>query len=278
MVRIQSRVSFPQSNLEDARMILKPFGFRPDPRPGINIHSATLFTDQPEYKQLIEALRCRGIHYTELKEMLFSEDELASARFLEMRPAGYWGYPQPEDGFVDESYENAGCCPACGRGLVQNRPFLVKGPPRLGRNDILALNWTFEFLVTQYLRDLVVSQGLSGAAFWPLLDYRSRKQVKGFYQLRVEHQMQAMLKTTEFETIDTPDARKCQHPIVNLRLHQMRYLREDLKKAKDFNRTLEWLGGGWFGQTQWKVVSAKVYQLFKKNDIRRVKFLPIIEE
>ncbi|MGQ9587761.1 MAG: hypothetical protein ACUVT7_05195, partial [Thermoplasmata archaeon] len=181
VVRTQSRVNFILDSFEEARRILEPLGFRPDTRPGINIHSATLFTDQPEYKQLTEALTRHGIHYTELKELSFSEEELANAQFLEMHPAGYWGYPQPEDGFKDESYEKPGHCPACGRGLLQNRPFLVRGPPRLGRNDILAMNWTFEFIITQNLRDWIVRHKLSGADFWPLLDYRTRKPIKGFY-------------------------------------------------------------------------------------------------
>lgn len=278
MVRIQSRVNFPLDDVEEARAILEPLGIKPETRPRVNIQSAILFVDQPEYEQLTSVLTHRGIHYTELKDLVFSSEELNNARFLEMKPAGYWGYPQPEDGFKDESFDPTQQCTSCGRGLLQNRPLLVKGTPRLGRNDILALNWVFEFVVTQRLRDLIVEKGLTGAEFWNLVDYRSRTPIGGFYQLHVNGRLRPMSTSTEFEVIEDSHRKKCPHPILNLRLHQMKYSEEDLASAEDFNKTCEWLGGGWFGQTQWTVVSARVFQLFRMHNIKKVGFRPVMIE
>lgn len=257
MPRIQSRVTFPMRNLEEAMRILEPLGAKPETRPGIDIHSATLFVDQDEYQSLIRELMRRNLHYSETKSLCFSQEEFDKSRFFLMRPAGYWGFPLPDDDFLKESYDVSDSCGLCGKGVVQTKPFLVKGPARFGRNDILALNRAFEFVVTQRLQLMIERNGLTGSSFWPLLNFKNRKPLSGYCQLHVEHPLLPMAKTTEFEIIECNGICRCPHPILNLEYHQIRYRKEDLADAMDFNLTCEWLGGGWFGQTRWKVVSAK---------------------
>jgi len=133
------------------------------------------------------------------------------------------------------------------------------------------------------LKDLIEKEELTGVEFWSLLDYKKRIPIENFYQLYVTNELQPMSQTTDFETDDLGPNSKIKLPCPcnmigrNLAIHQMRYKRSDIEKAKDFNKTHEWLGGT-YHTTQWTVVSKRVYRLFKKNNIKRVKFVPIIIE
>lgn len=279
-MRIRSRITFWSEDVQKAARILNPLGFKANTKPNVNTHSATLFTDQPEYRELLKELEDYSIQPSETREMWFEEVELENARLLAMHPEGYWGYPQPEDGFKLESYDTSSACPVCGRGVKQVRPFLISGRPRLGRNDILAMNWTFEFIVTERLKDLIEQAELTGAEFWPLLNRKDRSEMNSYFQLFFRHELPPMSIDTDFEVIElsTGEAPRCSHPILNLRLHQMKYSREVISSAEDFNKTWEWLGGGWFGQTQWMVVSHRVFSLFRRNNIKKVKFQPVLIE
>lgn len=280
-MRIRSRLTFWCDNERLAKDILEPLEIKPNIEKGVNIHVATLFVDQPEYRQLTTDLDARGIKYSELKELAFTAEELRQAEYLVMRPSGYWGYPQPEGTFREEVYDTSGVCEVCGRGMRQERPFRMKSPIRFGRNDILTMNWTFEFIVTDRLRKWIEHEDLDGAEFWPLLDYRTGVPISGFFQLYFVNSMPPASPSTRFESvveIQDDGRTRCNHPTLNLTLSQMKYRRKDLREAKAFNKTHEWLGGGWFAQSQWKVVSHEVYKLFVGHDVKRVRFEPVVVE
>jgi hypothetical protein len=107
-MRIRSRLTFWCDDERLAKDILEPLEIKPNMEKGVNIHVATLFVDQPEYRQLTTDLDARGIEYSELKELAFDAEELRQAEYLVMRPSGYWGYPQPEGTFRKEVYDTSG--------------------------------------------------------------------------------------------------------------------------------------------------------------------------
>lgn len=282
-MKIKSNIGF---RIEDPEIAWKILGDL-----GLNVNyehpyqTALLFKDDPKYELLINRLVKKNIQYSEIFEMFFDDDELDKAEYYYLGLAGYWGYPQPMDEFeyLKESYDESAACPICGNGAKQVRPFLIKGKPKFGRNDILAINWEFEFLITEKLKALIEKEELTGVEFWPLLDYKKRTSVEGFHQLYVTNELPPMSPNMEFETDDLGPNPKIKLPCPcnkigrNLAVHQMRYKRNDIEKAKDFNKTHEWIGGT-YHTTQWTVVSKRVYQLFKKNNIKRVKFAPILVE
>jgi len=280
-MKLQVYITF-DAKPDRAHRILDPFGIPVNEKS--QSQSATLFVDSEEHISLKESLSKNGIRYLELEKMYFEDEELDRAEYLRMSPAGYWGYPQPEEDFDlyrKESYDVSTRCSVCGNGSIQNRPLLVKGKPRFGRNDILAIHWEYEFIVTDHLKSLIEKKNLTGVDFWPILDYKKKSPVRGYHQLHITNVLPPMSPSTQFEVVTLERLPKspcsCGKAGRNLAVHQMIYRQKDLLNARDFNKTNEWLGGG-YGTTQWKVVSARVYQLFKKNNIRRVTFQPVVIE
>jgi len=266
---------------DKAAELLRPLGFNADEKTWIQEVSVPFADDRRGL--LTHGLKLMGISYTEIEYQEFDETELEAADYLHMTAEAMWGYPQPEDDYEKLVFDPSTSCPKCGQGAKQVKPFMVKGKPGFDKNDIVAMFWTYELLVTEKLRRLIEDAELTGIEFWPLLKYRggaTSEEIKGAYQLYFTNELPPMSENTRFEIVPLPRGTQpcsCGKLGRNLRGEQMRYRRKDLKGAKDFNKTSEWLGGG-FGTTQWKVVSHRVYELFTKNKIRGVRFEPVLIE
>jgi hypothetical protein len=79
----------------------------------------------------------------------FSRKDIQEAAWLELEPNWHWGYPQPEDGYKEATYDLSEYCKHCGIGMKQKASFCIRGEPKWGRNGILQLNWVFdEYFVT----------------------------------------------------------------------------------------------------------------------------------
>jgi hypothetical protein len=89
----------------------------------------------------------------------FTQAELLNADWLKMLPDWHHGYPQPQEGdfgYQEATYDLSSYCEDCGAGMIQARPFQMKGEPKWGRRTILQLNWVFdEFFVMPSLWDSV---------------------------------------------------------------------------------------------------------------------------
>ena len=268
--------------VEKARSLLESYGFKANERSWIQ--TVDIAIDDERLEPFVENLRKRGTSYTALRHISFDENDLQAAEYLQMSAEVQWGYPQPEDDYESVSYDSSTKCDKCGQGALQNRPFLLKSRPSFSKNDILSMFWTYEFLVTARFREVVEDAGLTGAEFWPLLKYSkggSSRQIHEAYQLHVTNELPPMSVNTQFEAVEFPSgAEECQCGKLgrNLKGEPMIFKYGALSDAKDFNKTHEWLGGG-YGTTQWKVVSREVYRLFSEGKIRGAVFEPaLIEE
>ncbi|HLW78343.1 MAG TPA: hypothetical protein VKU44_01985, partial [Terriglobia bacterium] len=103
--------------------------------------------DDPRWKRV--ALLAPRFKATDFVSTKFSAAELDGARFLGMLASGHFGYPEPSDnhGYLQQTFDLAGYCPACGVGKRQTSPFRLRKAPALA-NKFLQLNWIFdEFFV-----------------------------------------------------------------------------------------------------------------------------------
>ena len=84
---------------------------------------------------------------------VFTEEEIAAARWLELLGTWQHGYPQPREndfGFREVTYDLNTWCRTCGAGAKQKAPFQMKKEPNWEENSILQLHWVHnEFFVTR---------------------------------------------------------------------------------------------------------------------------------
>lgn len=116
----------------------------------------------------------------------FSQAEVDRSQWVALASSWYEMYPAPKDlrGYRRATYDLGNWCPECGTGAVQDRPFLLKGEPKWGAEQMLRLNWVHD--------ELFVKPALWESLFAPLgvraqqvLDYTSRKPLKTIVQLVV---------------------------------------------------------------------------------------------
>jgi hypothetical protein len=278
LMRLQARIAVTEG---EAIRVLIPLGINADVAHDVAV--IRLFLDDPRYEQVIQGLKRAGVHYNQEIRPTFEEEEIATAEFFHMVPRAQWGYPEPEDDWGGRSYDKETACPTCGTGAKQIHPFFVKGPPRFGRGDITALFWVYEFLITDRLKDIIEAANLTGAEIWPIMRYPGRgdeQRLDGCWQLRFLNELPPMSPSMRFPEVRLPRGAHCSCGRIgeNIPHEPLRYRREDIQCAKDFNKTSEWLGGG-LDTAQLKIVSRRVYEVFTKNHVKGVDFEPItIEE
>lgn len=282
-MRTRARISFPGN--ERTTEVISRFGLEMKVSGSGGVRALRLFEDDERYHPFIDELRKADAHPITFTEPVFTKKEMQDAEFFEVLPSAQWGYPQPCDdfGYLSVSFHMKSACPICGQGAAQVKPYHLIGPPKFGRNDISTLFWTYDLLITERLRQLIKDASLTGVEFWPLEEHRNKGDggaIDGACQLYVTNELPLASPSTDFPVIRRlPKGRKaCQcgrlgrnSPV------QFHYKRKDLAGAEDFNKTHEWLGGG-FDTSRSTIVRRSVYNLFMENKIKGVKFSAVAIE
>src|SRR4051812_22489908 len=74
----------------------------------------------------------------------FTKTELDGAEWLQLSALGHHGYPQPEEGYQEATYNVSDYCPTCGIGGVQSAPFRLRTEFEASHSQIVQLNWVFD--------------------------------------------------------------------------------------------------------------------------------------
>jgi hypothetical protein len=110
-----------------------------------------------------------------------SAKELSVAKWLAVEPSWHFGYPQPENGYLQATYDLSEYCPECGTGAVQKAPFRMRGEPKWGGKSILQLNWVFDEYFTRPEVWEAVFLPL-GIGSHPVIDHKSSAQLQTVVQ------------------------------------------------------------------------------------------------
>lgn len=271
-MRIMSRIVFSMEPLK-ARKILSPYGL--PIKITHNVQDIFLDTNTSLYIDLNKLLNDLNIDFSELKEYIYSVEEIETAELLRMIPDSYCGYPQPDinRGFREMSFDVHSACNNCLNGMLQIKPLrIIK--PRMNKNDISGIHWIYEYVLSAKLKRLIMDEKLTGCDFWPLLDYKNQTAFDEYSQLFITNVMPKM--SSKAKIIKTVGFEPCSCGKKGFALEGVPvYERRNFGEIKDFNKTTEWLGGI---KTTWQlpIVSQRVYSLFKKHKISGVRFEPVM--
>lgn len=87
--------------------------------------------------------RLEPTHAMQLR-VRFSPMDVKRADWAVWSVTGHTGYPQPEEGYLDDVYDTRSMCRLCTHfpgGVRQVAPFRMVGEPRLGNREIMQLHW-----------------------------------------------------------------------------------------------------------------------------------------
>lgn len=132
----------------------------------------------------------------------FSGQDVAGAEWLCIFAKGHHGYPQPEEGWWERTYEATTRCRKCGFVTEQRAPFRLRGEPAASHSQFLQLNWVFdEFFVRPAVRDALLAAELTGIEFVPPVIHRSGLPSLTVDQMRITSALRPAIDTSALQTV-----------------------------------------------------------------------------
>ena len=176
---------------------------------------------------------------------LFTPEEALSAEWIRIQPIFEQGYPQPENKWLEATYQNG--CLKCGTGLVQRAPFHIAKEPKLGKHDFVRLYWTDNILATFRVFGAFKASEFRGYEQWPVIIHPTKQPSESVAQVYVVGETAPGL--LDAPTLPTePCPLSCPIPkFVPITRGRIRYRRDALPEGIDFVRSHEWFGSGGFG-------------------------------
>jgi hypothetical protein len=231
----------------------------------IDSSSVLMYTDIPEYQNLMNELTAVGIDVKEHQRIKFSPQEIDSAQLLSFHPTYEDLNPYSEDpgGFQQPS------CMECKAYIHQTGNLLIRTSSMGKRNFIFS--WEHQLLVSPKVKSLFESEELTGVNFRPAFQKDSDEPIA--YQLIPT----SVFPTCNKQNLFTSDhCSKC--GFITYGIPQdtvLQYTVDVLHDAKDFNHTAEYFGSGWFPGRE-IIVSQRVRSIINKAKLRGVRYQPIM--
>lgn len=195
----------------------------------------------------------------------FSRKELQKANYVRMGPAWHCGYPQPEDRYEFETYDNCSTCSLCKIGRRQRSPFRMLREPKWGTRSILQLNWVFdEFFVTPSAWQIVFEP--FGIKCIPVLRHNNGQPLETVVQLDIcENVTSHINPNNAFEKETCCKCGQIRLLGVSVGYFPFVELPENVAAAK----TLDY-----FGSTSWQeiIISATLFEAIVESGLKGAAF------
>ncbi|MBI2949282.1 MAG: hypothetical protein HYY23_16700 [Verrucomicrobia bacterium] len=247
--------------------------------------------DEAHWQQVSSLLSQHQIHdYVYTK---FTKEEIRAAEWLVLGTTGHFGYPQPEDRYVETTYDIQAHCQSCGIGKHQKAPFRFRSEPKASRCQFLQLNWVFdEFFVRLPVKEEFERHKVTGVRFQRPVIHKTGREIESVFQICVGTLLPPALATAGLRAVTCkldneewsaragqfsrdPDASYCgrikYHPPTR---ELFRFLGSQLRSAPDVVKSHEWFGSG---ASAYRVVlvSRRVASIFEANRWRGVTLKPV---
>ncbi|MDE6593213.1 MAG: hypothetical protein K2K57_09150 [Oscillospiraceae bacterium] len=197
-----------------------------------------------------------------------TKKEIDTARFYKMKLGIYGSEDHTEHYKTKYSDKYCSACDTHQR-IPAEKVFINKCEFR-GKDISCSDNLNNEILLSDKIKNLIEENNLTGVEFYPAHHYS--KMIKNDYpvwRMAVTSILPPVDKSMDTEIIEGYcDVCKCHHI---LPLSYLRYKNSDLQQAADFNLSREHFGAGWYGSPE-LIVSRRVYNIFKGNNVKGVKY------
>jgi hypothetical protein len=221
----------------------------------------------PEIENLLREKDKPDLSYT----TTFSNSEILKADFIRLEITHECGYPQPENGWEDITYE--GECHKCGAGYKQIHPFHLK-EPKLGRNDFFSVYWTYALFCTPNALAVLQNEKISGYEAWPVIKKSSEQTLQSAFQIYCPHLAKPGL--AEQDKLKPETCPIC--GITKYAYHNrgyMHYKQGTFNPNLDIQMTDEWFGSGGHAGFREFIISNRFAKLIIENKWRGIKMTPI---
>lgn len=241
------------------------------------IYSFNLFEDDPVFELFIKYIKNGEIIDSPATARYhYSKEDIDNSEWFQIRSTHHWSYPQPEDNYLNVTYNTENYCQKCGHGLIQNSFFRMKSEPSWGRRKFMHLHWVMDelFINTRLLGDFI-KQGFSGFNIKDVYSKNGKEILSTVKQVYINNFFKCNYTYT-----DSTKYIKCTN--CNTEKHVLGFIglltadNKSFKKIKtDIFKSEEIFGDGLMASHH-IIVSKKVLNYFLDKSITEIVFTPII--
>ena len=199
------------------------------------------YITKEEASAVLSYLDTLGTYEISLDENYYTVEELLNFEYFYCD-----GQRKPDVGinfvnfeFVENgnaSFDYTKFCSKCKKGLLQIKPFTVKGlSPKYESKKFVTPFWTY-WVVSAYFKDKLIEQSITGVDFWELFNSKGQASKTNF-QMKPKYVLQNVLslKDVKYEK----DCPMCVNMRVGLKGEVLKLHKEAKDKLLDFNELRE---------------------------------------
>ena len=246
-----------------------------------------LYEDNPDFgliKQEISKFLEPQVIGTE-----YEKGDIKNAEWF-IASTGQYQYPQPEDVYLEKTFDLGNYCNLCGIGRVQNEPFRLKTEPKQHNNQFWGLHWEyFAVFVRQETKNILEKENMKGIRFSNPVFNKKNVEIGGFYQLHIDtilnkgfdsyNTKTITCKINNEENCNTDINSKCcgrikfHHPMIGGYLFDKTIFNPDF----DIVQSNEYFGSG-ASANRIQIVSKRFKEIVEKNKLKGLSFKPIMHD
>lgn len=250
-IRLANYLSLPEDNINTTLFVLK------------------IEYGGDSYKSIKAAAEKFGFEaYEHTYKMEYTAKELSEANFFEVtfRIYGREDYTESYQTEYSDFY-----CESCNtHQLVPEGEIYINKTEFRGKDIAVSLKMNNEIIVSDKMKGLIESAGLTGVEFFPAHHYNNRsKNNYPVWRMGVKSVMPPISREMPVYIMESYCDVCKKHHI--LPLSYARYMESELLKVSDLNLSCETYGNGWYGSPK-LIVSRRFYDLIKENKIKGCKF------
>ncbi len=223
------------------------------------------YITKEEASAVLSYLDTLGTYEISLDENYYTVEELLNFEYFYCD-----GQRKPDVGinfvnfeFVENgnaSFDYTKFCSKCKKGLLQIKPFTVKGlSPKYESKKFVTPFWTY-WVVSAYFKDKLIEQSITGVDFWELFNSKGQASKTNF-QMKPKYVLQNVLslKDVKYEK----DCPMCDNMRVGLKGEILKLQKESRDKLLDFNELGEHISklNGMY------IISKKLLKIFIDENI-----------
>jgi hypothetical protein len=204
-------------------------------------------------------------------KIIFTEAEKLVVDYLYISSASC-GYPQPEDGYQNITYDGNTGCHKCSMDLVQKSLFRMKSEPKWGRRGIIGLNWVFDeyFVRPEIWKEVFEPFGVKSR---PVLKHRQGTELETVVQLDIVERATAPIKQIGISPNPCPVCNRMRYFYPRC----FPYPTFESPQSLHLFKSQEYFGDGGSSH-RWTVISQEMYRWILKKKVRGVRFIPMVDD
>jgi len=220
---------------------------------------------------------------------IYEKSDIETAEWF-AASTGQYQYPQPEDDYLERTFNLENYCHLCGIGQIQNAPFRLKTEPKQYNNQFWGLYWEyFAVFIRQETKNILEKEKIKGIRFSKPVLNKKNIEINGFYQLHIDTILNKGFDSYNTKTItckinneencnkDT-DLKCCgrikfHHPKIGGYLFDKTIFNPDF----DIVQSNEYFGSGGSAD-RIQIVSKRFKDLVEKNKLKGLSFTPIAHD